>query len=238
MGPGPDDLPGQASPAKRKVTIEDVVRPLSLHYQGTVYDPYGKFGTEATRGHYRPLASTATASSVLQARRTAPRPRCVQWRPLAPTRSTLLDSMPGMSQAPRLPRADRPQARLNRELLLGKPPHRRHGRRQLRGVRARYRGPTKRPWLRARACWRQQMRSDGQAGRRRGGTKTFSREASQQAHGQSARRLTSYSPRCSTSAACTLTRPLPRAGPGRVRSGRSSRTWANGRREEMVGRRT
>ena len=48
MGPEANDLPWASVP-ERKVTIEDVKYVLSLHYQGTAYDPYGSFGTEATR---------------------------------------------------------------------------------------------------------------------------------------------------------------------------------------------
>ena len=80
MGPEANDLPWASVP-ERKVTIEDVKYVLSLHYQGTVYDPYGKFGTEATRGHYRPIGINRNSQlSVLQARPYGPEAtRCVQW---------------------------------------------------------------------------------------------------------------------------------------------------------------
>lgn len=37
------------------VSIEDVTFILSSHYQGTVFDPYGKIGTPETRQRYRPI---------------------------------------------------------------------------------------------------------------------------------------------------------------------------------------
>lgn len=40
--------------AKQKITIEDVKWALSSHYQGTVYDPYGK-GSEKEKKHFRPI---------------------------------------------------------------------------------------------------------------------------------------------------------------------------------------
>ena len=80
MGPEANDLPWASVP-ERKVTIEDVKYVLSLHYQGTAYDPYGSFGTEATRGHYRPIGINRNSQlSVLQARPYGPEAtRCVQW---------------------------------------------------------------------------------------------------------------------------------------------------------------
>ena len=80
MGPEANDLPWASVP-ERKMTIEDVKYVLSLHYQGTAYDPYGKFGTEATRGHYRPIGINRNSQlSVLQARPYGPEAtRCVQW---------------------------------------------------------------------------------------------------------------------------------------------------------------
>ncbi len=40
---------------ERKITMEDVKYALSLHYQGTPFDPYSRRGTDATRGLYRPI---------------------------------------------------------------------------------------------------------------------------------------------------------------------------------------
>jgi len=54
LRPEDDDIPWCRVP-ERKVTMEDVKRALSLHFQGTEYDPYGRHGSEATRGMYRPI---------------------------------------------------------------------------------------------------------------------------------------------------------------------------------------
>lgn len=54
LRPEDDDIPWCRVP-ERKLTMEDVKRVLSLHYQGTPYDPYGADGSGATRGKYRPI---------------------------------------------------------------------------------------------------------------------------------------------------------------------------------------
>ena len=54
LRPEDDDIPWCRTP-ERKITMEDVKRALSLHYQGTPFDPYGRAGSDATRGHYRPI---------------------------------------------------------------------------------------------------------------------------------------------------------------------------------------
>ena len=79
-GPTSDDLPWCRRP-ERLLTIEDMKRVLSLHFQGTPYDCYGDEGTEATRGAYRPIGINRTNElSVLQLRPHAPEPcRAVQW---------------------------------------------------------------------------------------------------------------------------------------------------------------
>lgn len=66
---------------ERKLTIEDVKYALSLHYQGTPFDPYGKLGTEATRGLYRPIGINRNGQlSVVQLRPDVPEAvRAVQW---------------------------------------------------------------------------------------------------------------------------------------------------------------
>ena len=66
---------------ERKLTIEDVKYVLSAHYQGTPYDPYGKLGTEATRGLYRPIGINRNGQlAVLQIRPYLPEScRGVQW---------------------------------------------------------------------------------------------------------------------------------------------------------------
>jgi dipeptidase len=51
--PESDDLPWCLIP-QTKITVEDVKYVLSSHYQGTPYDCYGRFGTEAA-GKYRPV---------------------------------------------------------------------------------------------------------------------------------------------------------------------------------------
>ena len=53
-GPESDDLPWCLVP-ERKVTVEDVKYLLSSHYQGTPFDPYGKYGDPSERGKYRPI---------------------------------------------------------------------------------------------------------------------------------------------------------------------------------------
>ena len=68
FGPESDRLPWCRVP-ERKITIEDVKYVLSLHYQGTVYDPYGHIGTPATRGLYRPIGINRNCQlAVLQIR--------------------------------------------------------------------------------------------------------------------------------------------------------------------------
>ena len=79
-GPEADDIPWSRVP-ERKVTIEDVKYVLSAHYQGTPFDPYGRRGTEATRGAYRPIGINRNGQlAVLQIRPyVAPELACVQW---------------------------------------------------------------------------------------------------------------------------------------------------------------
>ena len=80
FGPESDTLPWARVP-ERKVTIEDVKYALSLHYQGTVYDPYGHIGTPATRGLYRPIGINRNCQlAVLQIRPYADDAhRALQW---------------------------------------------------------------------------------------------------------------------------------------------------------------
>ncbi len=79
-GPESDTIPWCRTP-ERKLTIEDVKYVLSAHYQGTPYDPYGRLGTEATRGLYRPIGINRNGQlAVLQIRPGAPEGcRGVQW---------------------------------------------------------------------------------------------------------------------------------------------------------------
>jgi dipeptidase len=79
-GPEDDDIPWALPPA-RKVTIEDVKHALSLHYQGTPYDPYGSAGTPSTRGSYRPIGINRNGQlAVIQLRPYGPEScRALQW---------------------------------------------------------------------------------------------------------------------------------------------------------------
>ena len=66
--PEDDDIPWCRVP-ERRLTIEDVKRALSLHYQGTPFDPYGSTGDEHTRGMYRPIGINRNSQlAVLQLR--------------------------------------------------------------------------------------------------------------------------------------------------------------------------
>ena len=80
FGPESDRLPWCRVP-ERKITIEDVKYVLSLHYQGTVYDPYGHIGTPATRGLYRPIGINRNCQlAVLQIRPYVDeKRRALQW---------------------------------------------------------------------------------------------------------------------------------------------------------------
>lgn len=63
------------------MTIEDVKCALSLHYQGTPFDPYGSAGTPATRGAYRPIGINRNGQlAAIQLRPYAPEScRAIQW---------------------------------------------------------------------------------------------------------------------------------------------------------------
>lgn len=54
FGPEADDLPWCLKP-ERLLTVEDVKYVLSSHFQGTPYDPYGRYGDGSLRGKYRPI---------------------------------------------------------------------------------------------------------------------------------------------------------------------------------------
>ena len=54
FGPEDDDLPWYMIP-ERLITVEDVKYVLSSHYQGTPYDPYGRYGDLSACGKYRPI---------------------------------------------------------------------------------------------------------------------------------------------------------------------------------------
>ena len=81
FGPESDCIPWCREP-ERKVTIEDVKYVLSLHYQGTPYDPYGTNPAHAgVRGRYRPIGINRNSQlAVLQLRPdVAPRRAALQW---------------------------------------------------------------------------------------------------------------------------------------------------------------
>ena len=52
--PESDDIPWSRVP-ERKITVEDVKYVLSSVYQGTPFNPYGKYGDLSLRGKYRPI---------------------------------------------------------------------------------------------------------------------------------------------------------------------------------------
>ena len=80
MGPESDALPWDCVP-ERKVTVEDVKYALSLHYQGTPYDPYGHAGCPDQRGKYRAIGINRNCQlSVVQLRPGKPEAiTAVQW---------------------------------------------------------------------------------------------------------------------------------------------------------------
>lgn len=80
LGPESDTIPWCRVP-ERKITIEDVKYVLSAHYQGTIYDPYGRKGSDATRGMYRPIGINRNGQlAVLQIRPyVAESYRSLQW---------------------------------------------------------------------------------------------------------------------------------------------------------------
>ncbi len=80
LTPESDDIPWSRVP-ERKLTIEDVKYVLSLHFQGTPYDPYAHYGDPSQRGKYRPIGINRNGQlSVVQLRPYAPEAvRAVQW---------------------------------------------------------------------------------------------------------------------------------------------------------------
>ena len=79
LTPESDDIPWSRVP-ERKLTLEDVKDALSLHYQGTPYDPYSH-GDQDQRGRYRPVGINRNGElAALQVRPYAPAGcRAVQW---------------------------------------------------------------------------------------------------------------------------------------------------------------
>lgn len=84
--PQSDDIPWCRQP-DHKITIEDVAYVLSMHYQGTEYDPYGKRGNDTTRHMFRPIGINRTCErSILQIRPYAPEAnRAIHWLTFAST---------------------------------------------------------------------------------------------------------------------------------------------------------
>lgn len=78
--PDSDDIPWCRKP-ERLLTIEDVKDVLSLHYQGTPYDPYGRGGDPELRGSCRPIGINRTSElSVQQISGDGPEAtRALQW---------------------------------------------------------------------------------------------------------------------------------------------------------------
>lgn len=79
-GPEDDDLPWCLEPL-RPISIEDVKYVLSLHFQGTDYDPYNQHADPTRRGMYRPIGINRNGElAVLQLRPWAPEAtRAIQW---------------------------------------------------------------------------------------------------------------------------------------------------------------
>ena len=79
-GPESDDIPFSMA-APHKITMEDVKYLLSLHYQGTDYDPYSKRASKSTRGKYRPIGINRNSElAAIQLRGWAPKAvQAIQW---------------------------------------------------------------------------------------------------------------------------------------------------------------
>ena len=79
FGPESADLPWCLVP-DRKLTVGDIKKALSDHYQGTPYDPYGRHGDASLRGMYRPVGVNRNNVMVL-----------TQLRPYAPADAMALE---------------------------------------------------------------------------------------------------------------------------------------------------
>lgn len=75
-----DDIPWCFVP-DRKITVEDVKYVLSLHFQGTAYDPYGSYDDPSCRGMYRSVGINRTDFlAILQIRKDKPEDfKAVEW---------------------------------------------------------------------------------------------------------------------------------------------------------------
>ncbi len=78
--PEDDDLPWCMVPEHR-ITVEDVKYVLSSHFQGTPYDPYGRYGDASHRGQFRPIGVNRTNFlGLTQLRPDVPEAICaVEW---------------------------------------------------------------------------------------------------------------------------------------------------------------
>ena len=78
--PVSDDLPWCLVP-EHKVTVEDIKYVLSSHFQGTPYDPYGKYGDPGLFGQFRPIGINRTNFlGLTQIRQDAPEGyEAIQW---------------------------------------------------------------------------------------------------------------------------------------------------------------
>ncbi len=78
--PDSDNIPWMRVP-DRKITIEDVKYVLSMHYQGTPYDPYLQKGDLSQRGMFRPIGiNRNNVLGCVQIRPYMPEPlKSIQW---------------------------------------------------------------------------------------------------------------------------------------------------------------
>ena len=78
--PFDDDIPWSQVPEK-KITVEDVKYVLSLHFQGTDFDPYKTYGDLSKKGMYRPIGINRNDFlSVIQLRNDVPKSfQAIEW---------------------------------------------------------------------------------------------------------------------------------------------------------------
>ena len=129
--PVSDDLPWCMIPEK-KITVEDVKYVLSSHFQGTPYDPYGQYGDKALRGAYRSIGINRNDFvSVMQLRPGMEQDNsAVEWVAFASNAFNTLAPFYAQVEVSVLHH----KTGVHRQLLLGKPYDRSHGRRLLRQI--------------------------------------------------------------------------------------------------------
>lgn len=78
--PEDKDMPWSLK-ADRKITVEDVKYALSLHFQGTKYDPYGQHTDSKEKGKYRPIGISRTSFMALLEIRNGidPKIAAIEW---------------------------------------------------------------------------------------------------------------------------------------------------------------